>query len=185
VTTLALAPSRRPLPVRAAHKLLALVIWFACGFGVVFGVLVAASGFFGLNSFAVLSGSMEPTLMVGDLHVDRRIEARDARPGDIVTFRDPETPSRLLTHRIVKYHVLGRRVSIVTKGDANTGVERWTIPLDGTVGRVELDIPKLGYATMRLSGGLARLGLIAVPAFLLGLYELKRLWFPTGTPDDA
>jgi hypothetical protein len=77
------------------------------------------------------------------------------------------------------------RAYIVTKGDANTGVERWSIPLGGTVGRVEFDIPKLGYATMHAGGRLGRLGLVAVPAFLLGLYELKRLWFPKEQPGDA
>jgi signal peptidase len=185
VTTVALAPARRPLPVRVLRKLVALVVWFAFGFAVVFGMVMVAPSFLGVNSFAVLSGSMEPTLMVGDMHIDHRISARDARPGDIVTFRDPEEPARLLTHRIVRYHVQGDRAYIVTKGDANTGVEKWSIPLDGTVGRVELAIPKLGYATMHVGGSFGRLALIVVPAFLLGLYELKRLWFPKEQPGEA
>ena len=184
MSTVALAPPR-PLAVRAARKLAALVCWCAFGFAVVFGTVVVAPSFLGLNSFAILSGSMEPTLRVGDLVIDRRIEAREARPGDIVTFRDPDDPSRLLTHRIFRYHVQGGRAYIVTKGDANTGVEKWSIPLHGTVGRVEFDIPKLGYATMHASGRFGRLALIAVPAFLLGLFELKRLWFPKWKSDDA
>jgi signal peptidase len=186
VSTVALAPSRRrPLPVRIAGRCVRLVLWCAFGFSVVFGTFLVAPGFMGLNSFAILSGSMEPTLMVGDTVIDRRIEARDARPGDIVTFRDPEDASRLLTHRIVKYRVQGDRAYIVTKGDANTGVEKWSIPLGGTVGRVEFDIPKLGYATMHAGGRFGRLGLIVVPALLLGLHELKRLWFPKEQPGDG
>jgi hypothetical protein len=31
---------------------------------------------------------------------------------------------------------------------------------------------------MHAGGRFGRLGLIVVPAILLGLYELKRLWFP-------
>ncbi len=184
MSTVAVA-APRPLALRALLLLIALVCWCAFGFAVVFGTVLVAPGFLGLSSFAVLSGSMEPTLMVGDMVIDRHVKARDARPGDIVTFRDPDDPSRLLTHRIVRYRVQGNRAYIVTKGDANTGVEKWSIPLRGTVGRVEFDIPKLGYATMHVGGRFGRLALIAVPAFLLGLYELKRLWFPKEKPDDA
>ena len=185
MSTVTFAPPRRPRVVRATLKLAALVCWCAFGFAVVFGTFVAAPSFLGLNSFAILAGSMEPTLRVGDQVIDRRIPARDARPGDIVTFRDPDDPSRLLTHRIVQYNVQGDRAYIVTKGDANTGVEKWSIPLHGTLGRVEFDIPKLGYATMHAGGRFGRLGLIAIPALLLGLYELKRLWFPKEKHDDA
>jgi signal peptidase len=154
------------------------VLWAFFGFSVVFAAFVAAPSALGLNSFSILSGSMEPTLNVGDLVVDRRIQPLDVRPGDIVTFRDPDDDTRLLTHRVLQYRVSGSRAYIVTKGDANHGVERWSIRLDGGLGRVEFRIPKLGYAVTRMGGRMGRLVLIAVPALLLGLFELKRLWLP-------
>lgn len=184
MSTVALAPSRTRSS-RAVRKLAALVCWGASGFAVVLGTFVVAPGFLGLSSFAILSGSMEPTLHVGDLVIDRRVEARDVRPGDIVTFRDPDGGSRLLTHRIVRYRVHGDRAFIVTRGDANSGIESWTIPLGGTVGRVEFDVPKLGHVTTRIADRFGRVALVVVPAILLGLFELKRLWFPKRRPDDG
>ena len=150
-----------------------------------FGTFVVAPGFRGLSSFAILSGSMEPTLRVGDLVIDRRVEARDVRPGDIVTFREPgrrftpaDAPDRALPRP--------RRPGLhVTRGDANSGVESWTIPPDGTVGRVEFDVPKLGHLTTRIGDRFGRVALVVVPALLLGLFELKRLWFPKRRPDDG
>ncbi len=84
----------------------------------------------------------------------------------------------------MRYERRGDRAHIVTKGDANTGFERWSSPLDGTVGLVQVSIPKLGYAVGHLGGRLGPLALIAIPALLLALFELKALWRPKGR-DDA
>ncbi len=139
---------------------------------------MSAPGLLGLESFTILSGSMEPTLRVGDVVIDRRISASEIQPGDIVTFRDPEDDARLLTHRVLRYRVDGETAFVVTRGDANLGVERWSIPLDGTVGRVDFRVPKLGYVLKHAGGRMGRIALIALPALLLGLFELKRIWFP-------
>jgi signal peptidase len=178
VSSVVFAPTARPRTRRAVTTIAALAAWCTFGVSVVFATFVAALAPLGLHSFGILSGSMEPTLDVGDLVVDRRVQPLDVHPGDIVTFRDPDDDTRLLTHRVVQYRVSGSKAYVVTKGDANHGVERWSIPLSGGLGRVEFRIPKLGYAVMRMGGPLGRLLLIAIPALLLGLFELKRLWLP-------
>jgi signal peptidase I len=181
VSTVVFAPTptaRPPRLQRLAVTLVVLAIWASAGFGVVVVTFVAAPTVVGRHSFTVLSGSMEPTLHVGDVVIDRKVQVLDVRPGDIVTFRDPDGATRLLTHRVVQMRVAGSTAYVVTKGDANTGVERWSIPVDGTVGLVEFRLPKLGHVLSRLEGRDGRLLLIAVPALLLGLVELKRLWLP-------
>jgi signal peptidase I len=186
VSSIVFAPTARPpRSRRVATKLAALAAWGLSGFGVVFATFVSAPGVLGLDSFSILSGSMEPTLMVGDMVVDRRVRASAIRPGDIVTFRDPDDDSRLLTHRVIRYRVRNSTAYVMTKGDANHGVEHWSIPLEGTVGRVEFRLPRLGYALMRMGGRAGRLALIAIPALLLGLFELKRLWFPKERRDEG
>ena len=50
---------------------------------------VALPNAIGMRSFTVMSGSMEPTIHVGDVVIDKKISPLDARPGDVVTFSDP------------------------------------------------------------------------------------------------
>lgn len=132
----------------------------------------------GYRSLAVLSGSMAPALQPGDLVVDSQITPLEARVGDIVSFRDPQREQQLVTHRVREIRIVGARAFFVTQGDANTGVERWTIPVGGTLGRVEYRIPNLGHLTNRLGDRAGRIALVVIPAFLLCLLELWRIWRP-------
>ena len=68
---------------------------------------------------------MEPALRTGDVSVVRSIAPLDARPGDIVTFRDPDNADRLITHRVRAMHVQGDAVVFRTRGDANNVSEHW------------------------------------------------------------
>jgi signal peptidase I len=156
----------------------AVVLWTIGG--VLFGVCMAVTVpfFFGIKSLTVLSGSMEPTIHVGDIVVVRQISPLDARIGDVVTFRDPAERDKLITHRVRKMSVADSVVSFETKGDANTSVERWKIGTDGTIGLVMYRVPKLGYALFYVHGTLGRLLLVVVPALLLGGYEIWRIWRP-------
>lgn len=63
---------------------------------------------FGLRTFVfqpyeIPSGSMEETIMTGDMVFSEKISYyfRDPEYGDIVTFADPEIPSRVLIKRVI------------------------------------------------------------------------------------
>lgn len=60
--------------------------------------------------FFVASGSMEPTLNVGDVMISK--ESNDYKEGDIVTYK---LNKNYITHRIIKIN----EDEIITKGDAN------------------------------------------------------------------
>lgn len=149
--------------------------------GLLFGIcmVVTLPFFVGFKSLTVLSGSMEPSIHVGDIVVVRQIPAENARVGDVVTFRDPSDPEKLVTHRVRKISIADGSVSFETKGDANTSVERWKVSGDGTIGLVRYRIPKLGYVLFYVHGTLGRLLLVVVPALLLGAYEIMRIWRPS------
>ena len=137
---------------------------------------VALPNAIGMRSFTVMSGSMEPTIHVGDVVIDKKISPLDARPGDVVTFSDPTGRKRLITHRIRSLRVQGNTVRVVTKGDANDAVERWTVPADGRIGRVELRVWKLGYPLVYAHSRFGLIALVALPALLLCLVELRKIW---------
>jgi len=146
------------------------------GFASVIAFVLIAPSFFGFGSLTVLSGSMEPALHVGDVVVEDRVPPLSVRVGDVVTFRDPEDVNRLYTHRVVSMSASAGSVAFVTRGDANTGVERWSIPEGGTVGRVVLRIPFVGYATNRAGSRLGKLAFLVLPAILLAVVEVRRIW---------
>jgi len=121
---------------------------------------------------------MEPAIHTGDVVVDSRIPPSAMRVGDVVTFRDPEGSKRLITHRVRSLNTQAGRVHVVTKGDANNTVERWTVPTGGEVGRVEYRVWKLGYALALVHSRTGMLALVAVPAVLLCILELVSIWRP-------
>lgn len=58
---------------------------------------------FVFQAYQIPSGSMEDTIQVGDMVFSEKITyyTRDAQRGDIITFEDPETPSRVLIKRVI------------------------------------------------------------------------------------
>ena len=155
--------------------------------GVAAGLVIAAIALYpvGYRPFSVLSGSMEPAIGTGDVVVNSSIKPLDARVGDVVTFQDPQNKSRLITHRLRRVRVRGQMVEMVTKGDANNTTERWSVAMNGRIGRVEYRVPKAGYALAFIGGKNGKLFLIALPALLLGAYELVRIWRTPPKPEEA
>jgi signal peptidase len=153
------------------------------GFAAVIVAAITLPALAGYQVLTVLSGSMEPALETGDVIVESKVSPDELKLGDVVTFREPGGP-RLITHRVREVRIFGGAAHVTTRGDANTGVERWSIPLDGTVGRVEYRVPKVGYVTNRVGSRFGRLALLVVPALLLCLWELKRIWAPAKAKDD-
>lgn len=122
------------------------------------------------------SDSMAPTLRAGDLLAVSRIDPAGARPGDVVTFKEPSRPGMLLTHRVLSVHRNGDEFSFTTKGDANTGTETWSVKSDGTIGRMVIRLPGAGRAVVLLGRPQMRFLLITVASLLLAFELLRRIW---------
>jgi signal peptidase I len=176
----ATAAGRQSRTARAfAHACLTFALWVALGFGLGMAAIVTLPSAFGYRSLTVVSGSMVPTLGVGSVVIDEVISPTDARPGDIVTFKDPLRP-RQLTHRLQKVRVEGDTFYMTTLGDANTVPEHWSVPRTGHIGRVVAHLPKLGYVRAWLGSRYARLGAVGV-VLLLGALLLVDVWRPRRT----
>jgi signal peptidase I len=126
----------------------------------------------------VMSGSMTPTIRTGDVVIERPIEPAAARIGDVITFTDPNNKDQLLTHRVREIKVEGDKYTFITKGDANNTPEKWHIAASGTIGRVSLAIPKLGYIVGSHKGPWLRFSFVVIPAIIWACYELVLIWKP-------
>jgi signal peptidase len=167
------------------RPLTTLLVWTTIGAAVALGLATVGPMVLGWRPFAVLSGSMAPTLRTGDEIVVRPVAPRDLRVGDIVTFNDASRDNALVTHRVRSMRVVGANVQVVTRGDANTGSEHWSIPAGGRVGRLAYRIPKLGYVTGAAGTPLGRILFVVLPALLLGATEIRRVWRPRGALKSA
>jgi signal peptidase len=119
------------------------------------------------RSLLVQSGSMEPTIMTGDIIVIQQ-HPRYGK-NDVVTFNDGE---RVVTHRIIKESENGTNPTFQTKGDANRSADEAIITKSNILGAVVFTIPKLGYM---VAFGQSLPGLIIfvlIPATLLVVNEL-------------
>ncbi len=118
--------------------------------------------FLGYRPMVVRSGSMRPTLNVGDVVVARWIRADRLRPGEIVTFPADIERHQLITHRVQSATVSGDVVTVTTKGDANAEPEKWSTARGALVGDVSWSIPKIGTVIVVLGETATRWWLLAV-----------------------
>ncbi|WP_225224819.1 signal peptidase I [Cellulomonas sp. JH27-2] len=74
-----------------------------------------------IKPLVVISGSMEPGIMTGDLLVDVKTPTGELEVGDVASIYNPLTQN-LVSHRIVGIEKVGdERWEIRLKGDANDG----------------------------------------------------------------
>lgn len=108
--------------VLAAYNVYILVQRYAFGNGM--------PTVFGYANAVVVSGSMEPEIMIGDVVVVKSQSAYDV--GDVITFYD-SSMGEYVTHRIIMVSQSGL---YATKGDANNAEDKFSVPQGAVVGKV-------------------------------------------------
>ena len=102
---------------------------------------------FGIQTMAVLSGSMEPHFHVGSLVFVTDAEITDFEKDDIVRFKIG-TGDTVVTHRVTQVTQEGLK----TKGDANNSEDGGLVTSANLVGKAfSFSIPVLGYLAVYIS----------------------------------
>lgn len=158
----------------------ALLAWTVVGGTLGLAWLVTGGQYEKVRAMSVLSGSMEPTLGVGDLVLTRVVSPGELRGGDVVTYRDPAR-DRYITHRVQSIVWRGELAEVVTRGDANDVGEAWTVAADGTVGLVVVRVPAAGFALAALGTTVGQLVVGAVALALAG-WSIELIWRPPRKP---
>ena len=130
---------------------------------------------FGHPVMTIISGSMTPTIPVGDIVVDAPVTAAQAshfHVGQIISFRAAPGSPEIVTHRIVAVRVQDGAVSYITKGDANNSADSTPRPASDVIGLYSFSIPRGGYVivamhTPRVIGMLLTSALLWIVAGLL------------------
>ena len=128
-----------------------------------------------IQSYVVISGSMEPAIPVGSLVYSRETDPKTLVPGDVIVFYSSNAGGGNgeiipITHRVVENDTSAEE--IITKGDANEQNDLSTVKYPNVEGKVILHIPKLGYPASLLS---STMGKVAALLTILGGYLLTEV----------
>src|SRR5271154_816661 len=128
---------------------------------------------YGQPVMTIISGSMTPTIAVGDIVVDAPVTAAQAshlHAGQIISFRAAPGSPEIITHRIVAVRVQDGAVSYITKGDANNSADATPRPASDVIGLYRFSIPRGGYVLVAMH----------TPRVLVMLLASALLWIVAG-----
>jgi len=111
------------------------IIWFAVGL-------------FPMRPVTIISGSMRPTLEVGDVVIVAKVSSDVIRPGDILHYR--EAPGITAMHRVIEIQELDGKKVFITQGDANAEPDAEPVLPGNVVGRAVFSIPRIGWASIAI-----------------------------------
>ena len=147
--------------------------------GLLFGAFLIAPGLLGWERYVIVSGSMTGTYDRGSLVFDEVVPVGSLRAGDVITYQPPPGAGsdHLITHRIVSI----RDSVLRTKGDANAAADPWPFTLsEPTQARARFSVPYAGYLLLALADRQLRVIVLGLPALLIALVALGRLWRALG-----
>lgn len=128
--------------------------------------------FIGYKPLIVLSGSMEPTILTGDLILVKEADAEDIAQNDIIAFRNDANTETVVTHRVTEVLTENGEVSFLTKGDANTGADASQVKAENLEGKYLGRVGGLGRFAIFLQTPIGMLIFVVTPLCLFILYDM-------------
>lgn len=157
-----------------------IILWVLAGLGVASGAVWAATSAGMIKPLIVISGSMEPGIMTGDLLIATKVDAASLAAGDVVSL-DSELTSNLVTHRIVRILPVGNGTFTVTmKGDNNEFEDALDYTISGEVWKPAMQLAGAGAFVARLTTPAVAIPLMIGLVALLGI----TLLLPAGVGRD-
>ncbi len=150
-----------------ARVVLLIVILFAATYGGVEVLRVALHSDSPL--MVVSSGSMIPTLNVGDIIIVRGVDPHIVTVGTIIIFHSPYEWDMPIVHRVIAVLNDGGQLFFETKGDNNQVQDGWKVPAANLIGIYVLKIPYIGLISLELRGPLGVTLIILLVALIIAV----------------
>jgi len=124
----------------------------------------------------VLSKSMQDEIMQGDMIICQTIDAEDVKPGDIISFFDPQDKkgSSIVTHRVLSIETVNGKLQFWTAGDNNPDPDTEPIPAENLVGIYKSRVPGAGSVAIFMQSTEGLIVCVALPIVLLIGYDVIR-----------
>lgn len=113
-------------------------------------------GYLGVKPTVIYSGSMNPTLDVGDIVLIQKVDATTIRQGDVIQFYQDNVT---VIHRVHRIEETNGQNQLITKGDANDDPDFKPVPLNYVLGKSVFTIPKLGWAQIFVKTIISKIGI--------------------------
>lgn len=127
--------------------------WLAISIFLVFSVWTT-TGLFGFYPTIIASGSMTPTMEVGDIAIVVSADTNEIQAGDIIQYSQTDGGTTL--HRVIEIRQTQTGKLFITKGDANTVVDSSPVYPNQIKGKSILSIPKIGWISIAIKDLLAK-----------------------------
>jgi signal peptidase len=150
-----------------ARVILLIIILFAATYGSVEVLRLALQSESPL--MVVSSGSMIPTLNVGDIIIVRGIDPQAVTVGTIIIFHSPYEYDMPIVHRVIAVDHQGNLISFETKGDNNPGPDGWRVPAENLMGVYVAKVPYVGLLSLELRGPLGVTLIILLVALIIAI----------------
>ena len=142
---------------------------------VLFGVTLGSVGVLRLALhtdsplMVVSSGSMIPTLNVGDIIVVRGTDPGTITVGTIIIFHSPYDYPTAIVHRVIAIDDQGGQEFFQTKGDNNAVADGWRVPTANLIGVYVMKIPYIGLLSLELRGPLGWILIILLVMLIIAM----------------
>lgn len=150
-----------------ARVIVLIVILFAVTYGSVGVLRIALASESPL--MVVSSGSMIPTLNVGDIIIVRGVDPHTVTVGTIIIFHSPNEYDLPIVHRVIAIQNDGSNVFFETKGDNNPGPDGWRVPGQNLIGVYVAKVPYVGLLSLELRGPLGIMLIILLIALIIAI----------------
>ncbi len=149
------------------------------------GVALVTLPIFGNKALIVRSGSMQPTIKVGDLvavqsqkglAVPQEILVPKYKVGDVIAFKDQKNPKIITTHRISSTLLKDGKVYYETRGDANNVSDSNLVWEENIIGNAQYLVKNIGklFAFAKSKEGLVLM--IIFPALMVIVMEAVNIF---------
>lgn len=123
-------------------------------------------GIFGRKPFVVLSGSMKPNILIGDLIIVKEVDANTLQKDDIIAYRDDK--DLVTTHRIINVIKTDEDTCFETKGDSNNVKDSALVCSNDIEGKYIQRIARLGNLILFVQQPLG-FGIMMITILLIGV----------------
>lgn len=127
--------------------------------------------FLGYKPFIVLSGSMEPSVMTGDMVFVKETDPDSLKVGDVIAYK---SGSAVVTHRIVEVKSENGETRYVTQGDANNAADQGMVKPADVEGIYQRRVAGAGNLAMFMQTTTGMILFVVCPLVLFVLWDVIR-----------